>query len=211
MSCVQSIGKFDQFPRESPLDHKRAHKRPFCVVCRRWQDQYLKKCVPSRADSSCKSIPCTNRSCQTSLGTTDYAVKFPWGDYNQPFSSSFVVLLFCFPCFSRFASWLHAICWFNLTMARCSVIYTIAKRQHQKTNYKNPTNQPNTCFHNAPPTCSLLPWFPSWKSTHDVQCYACYCLCSNNSCHKCPLRNNSTSQSGLLLLKAFFHESLSSE
>ncbi|KAG7241011.1 hypothetical protein INR49_026041 [Caranx melampygus] len=32
-------------------------------------------------------------------------------------------------------------------------------------------------------------------SPNDVQCYACYCLCSNNSCHKCPLRSNSTSQS----------------
>ncbi|PWA32241.1 hypothetical protein CCH79_00013199, partial [Gambusia affinis] len=30
---------------------------------------------------------------------------------------------------------------------------------------------------------------------HTGKCYACYCLCSNNSCHKCPLRSNSTSQS----------------
>ncbi|CAB1346951.1 unnamed protein product, partial [Coregonus sp. 'balchen'] len=34
-----------------------------------------------------------------------------------------------------------------------------------------------------------------FSDTHDVQHYACYCLCSNYSCHKCPLRSNSTSQS----------------
>ncbi|KAB1267954.1 Muscleblind-like protein 2 [Camelus dromedarius] len=40
--------------------------------------------------------------------------------------------------------------------------------------------------------------------THDAQRYVSHCLCSNNSCNKCPLRSNSHSQSGLLLLKLSF-------
>ncbi len=36
---------------------------------------------------------------------------------------------------------------------------------------------------------------PFLKSPHDVQCYACYCLCSNTPATR-SLRNNSTSQSG---------------
>lgn len=55
---------------------------------------------------------------------------------------------------------------------------------------------PVHCFHGSPP-----------ESTHDAQRYVRHCLCSNNSCNKCPLRRNSHSQSGLLLFKAFFHKS----
>lgn len=55
------------------------------------------------------------------------------------------------------------------------------------------------CCRNAPPPFSLLPCSPTWKSPHGVQCYACYCLCSHFSRHKCTLRSNSASQSGLLL------------
>ncbi|KAG8516986.1 Muscleblind-like protein 2 [Galemys pyrenaicus] len=40
--------------------------------------------------------------------------------------------------------------------------------------------------------------------THDAQRYVSHCLCSSSSCNKCPLRSNSHSQSGLLLLKLSF-------
>lgn len=40
--------------------------------------------------------------------------------------------------------------------------------------------------------------FPS-ESSHGARCYASHCVCSNNICHKCPLRCNSHSQPGLLI------------
>ncbi|CAB1328544.1 unnamed protein product [Coregonus sp. 'balchen'] len=44
-------------------------------------------------------------------------------------------------------------------------------------------------------TSAFYPTDISVLPDYIIQCYACYCLCSNYSCHKCPLRSNSTSQS----------------
>ncbi|KAF7242022.1 Muscleblind-like protein 2 [Varanus komodoensis] len=56
------------------------------------------------------------------------------------------------------------------------------------------------------PTGSVLCMTPATSigSTHDAQRYVRHCLCSSNSCSKRPLRRNSHSQSGLLLLKLSF-------
>lgn len=67
----------------------------------------------------------------------------------------------------------------------------------------------NAILDNSTPCCHGFPYcytllyvclydFPS-ESSHGARRYARHCVCSNNVCHKRPLRCNSHSQSGLLI------------
>jgi len=57
-------------------------------------------------------------------------------------------LFYFSPMLPCFALWLHAICWFNPWWL-AALIFTMPKYHFY--------------YHNATPSCSLLPWFPSWK------------------------------------------------
>lgn len=109
------------------------------------------------------------------LGITDYVLKLPLIVLVISYFPFFISL----PCFLA----LHCDCMPSAGLTHDGLLLWYSPCQNT-TSITIMLHPPVHCSHGSPP-----------ESTHDAQRYVSHCLCSNNSCNKCPLRSNSHSQS----------------